>query len=220
MIRVVVVDDEAMIRAGLRMLLDHQPDIEVVGEAADGVRALDEVRRTTPDVVLLDVRMPHGDGIEAARHILALGTARVIILTTFDEDEAVRRALRLGVSGFLLKVAPPEQLVHAVRTVAAGQALLDPAVTLRVIESYAAAPTADPRAAAQLATLTDREVDVLRLVARGRSNAEIAAALFLGEATVKTYVSRMLTKLDLRDRVQAAAFAYESGLIRPGTASP
>jgi DNA-binding NarL/FixJ family response regulator len=216
MIRVVVVDDEAMIRAGLRMLLDHQPDIDVVGEAADGVRAVDEVRRTDPDVVLLDVRMPHCDGIEAARHILAAGTAKVIILTTFDEDDAVRRALRLGVSGFLLKVAPPEQLVHAVRTVAAGQALLDPAVTVRVIESYAAAPTADPRAAAQLTTLTDREVDVLRLVARGRSNAEIAASLFLGEATVKTYISRMLTKLDLRDRVQAAAFAYESGLIRPG----
>ena len=219
MIRVVLVDDEAMIRAGLRMLLDHQPDIEVVGEAADGVRALDEVRRTTPDVVLLDVRMPNGDGIEAAGHILAAGPTKVIILTTFDEDEAVRRALRLGVSGFLLKVAPPEQLVHAVRTVAAGQALLDPAVTLRVIASYAASPVADPRAAAQLAMLTEREVDVLRLVARGRSNAEIAASLFLGEATVKTYVSRMLTKLDLRDRVQAVAFAYESGLIRPGATS-
>ncbi|MER7282881.1 response regulator transcription factor [Dactylosporangium sp. NPDC000244] len=216
MIRVVVADDEAMIRAGLRMLLDHQPDIEVVGEAADGPAARAEVRRSAPDVVLLDVRMPKGDGIEAARHILAESAARVIILTTFDEDEAVRAALRAGVSGFLLKVAPPEQLVHAVRTVAAGQALLDPAVTLRVIESYAGAPVADPRAAARLAELTEREADVLRLVARGQSNAEIAATLFLGEATVKTYVSRMLTKLGLRDRVQAVAFAYESGLIRPG----
>jgi DNA-binding NarL/FixJ family response regulator len=216
-IRVVVADDEAMIRAGLRMLLDHQPDIEVVGEAADGPAARAEVRRCAPDVVLLDVRMPRGDGIEAARHILAESAARVIILTTFDEDEAVRAALRAGVSGFLLKVAPPEQLVHAVRTVAGGQALLDPAVTLRVIESYAGAPSADPRAAARLAELTEREVDVLRLVARGQSNAEIAASLFLGEATVKTYVSRMLTKLGLRDRVQAVAFAYESGLVRPGS---
>ncbi|GAA2362934.1 response regulator transcription factor [Dactylosporangium salmoneum] len=216
MIRVLVVDDEAMIRAGLRMLLDHQPDIEVVGEADDGERAVAEVRRTEPDVVLLDVRMPRTDGIAAARQILASSAARVIILTTFDEDEAVRQALRAGVSGFLLKVAPPEQLVHAVRTVAAGQALLDPAVTLRVIESYASAALADPRAAARLADLTEREAEVLRLVARGRSNAEIAAELYLGEATVKTYVSRMLTKLGLRDRVQAVAFAYESGLIRPG----
>ncbi|GAA0725270.1 response regulator transcription factor [Dactylosporangium roseum] len=217
MIRVVIADDEAMIRAGLRMLLDHQPDIEVVGEAADGVQARDEVRRTAPDVVLMDVRMPRADGIEAARHILAESTAKVVILTTFDEDEAVRQALRTGVSGFLLKVAPPEQLVHAVRTVAGGQALLDPAVTLRVIESFAGAPAADPRAVAQLATLTEREVEVLRLIARGRSNAEIAAELFLGEATVKTYVSRMFTKLGLRDRVQAVAFAYESGLVRPGS---
>jgi DNA-binding NarL/FixJ family response regulator len=215
-IRVVVADDEAMIRAGLRMLLDHQPDIEVVGEAADGVQARAEVRRAAPDVVLLDVRMPRGDGIDAARHILAESAAKVIILTTFDEDEAIRRALRAGVSGFVLKVAPPEQLVHAVRTVAAGQALLDPAVTVRVIESYANAATVDAGAAARLGDLTEREVDVLRLVARGRSNAEIAATLFLGEATVKTYVSRMLTKLGLRDRVQAVAFAYESGLVRPG----
>ncbi|MET7397480.1 response regulator transcription factor [Dactylosporangium sp. NPDC005572] len=220
MIRVVIADDEAMIRAGLRMLLDHQPDIEVVGEAADGVQARDEVRRTSPDVVLMDVRMPRADGITAARQILAESPAKVVILTTFDEDAAVQQALRAGVSGFLLKVAPPEQLVHAVRTVAAGQALLDPAVTLRVIESFAAAPGADPRAAERLKDLTEREVDVLRLVARGRSNAEIAAELYLGEATVKTYVSRMLTKLDLRDRVQAVAFAYESGLITPGSQAP
>ncbi|GAB1693514.1 response regulator [Krasilnikovia sp. M28-CT-15] len=215
-IRVVVADDEAMVRAGLRMLLDHQPDICVVGEAVDGLDAREVVRRTAPDVVLMDVRMPRCDGLEAAGHILAESAAKVIILTTFDEDAAVAQALRSGVSGFLLKVAPPEQLVQAVRTVAAGQALLDPAVTLRVIASFARAPGADPKAAEQLATLTEREVDVLRLVARGLSNAEIAARLYLGEATVKTYVSRMLTKLDLRDRVQAAAFAYESGLVRPG----
>lgn len=218
MIRVVLVDDEAMVRAGLRMLLDHQPDVSVVGEAADGVEARAVVRETAPDVVLMDVRMPRSDGIEAARHILAESAAKVVILTTFDEDEAVAQALRAGVSGFLLKMAPPEQLVHAVRTVAAGQALLDPAVTLRVIESYAAAPKPDPRAAQRLTTLTAREVDVLRLVAQGRSNAEIAADLYLGEATVKTYLSRMLMKLDLRDRVQAVAFAYESGLVRPGGA--
>jgi DNA-binding NarL/FixJ family response regulator len=217
-IRVVIVDDEAMIRAGLRMLLDFQRDIEVVGEAADGVAARDVVRRECPDVVLMDVRMPRLDGIQAARHVLAESAAKVVILTTFDEDAAVAEALRAGVSGFLLKVAPPEQLVQAVRTVAAGQALLDPAVTLRVIASYASAPTHDPRAAQRLTTLTEREVDVLRLVARGLSNAEIAAELYLGEATVKTYLSRMLAKLDLRDRVQAVAFAYESGLVRPGGA--
>ncbi|GAA0921726.1 response regulator transcription factor [Virgisporangium aurantiacum] len=215
-IRVVLVDDEAMVRAGLRMLLDHQPDITVVGEAADGLQALDVVRREQPDVVLMDVRMPRSDGIAAAREIVASVPAKVIMLTTFDEEAAVAGALRAGVSGFLLKVAPPEQLVRAVRTVAGGQALLDPAVTLRVIEQFARAPAPDPAAAARLATLTDRELDVLRLAARGRSNAEIAADLYLGEATVKTYISRMLTRLDLRDRVQAVAFAYESGLIRPG----
>jgi DNA-binding NarL/FixJ family response regulator len=217
-IRFVVVDDEAMVRAGLKMLLDHQPDLSVVGEAADGIEAREVVRRTSPDVVLMDVRMPRCDGVEAARRIVGESTAKIIILTTFDEDTAVSDALRAGVSGFLLKVAPPEQLVQAVRTVAAGQALLDPAVTVRVIESFARAPGADPRATSQLATLTEREVDVLRLIARGLSNAEIAARLYLGEATVKTYISRMLTKLDLRDRVQAAAFAYESGLVRPGIA--
>lgn len=217
-IRVAVVDDEAMVRAGLKMLLDHQPDLSVVGEAADGIEARDMVRRTNPDVVLMDVRMPRSDGLEATRHIVGESAAKVIILTTFDEDAAVSDALRAGVSGFLLKVAPPEQLVQAVRTVAAGQALLDPAVTVRVIESFARAPGVDPTATRQLATLTEREVDVLRLIARGLSNAEIAARLYLGEATVKTYISRMLTKLDRRDRVQAAVFAYESGLVRPGMA--
>jgi DNA-binding NarL/FixJ family response regulator len=217
-IRVVLVDDQAMVRAGLRMVLAAEPDIEVVGEAADGAAGVREVTEQKPDVVLLDVRMPGMDGLEAARRILAADLpTRVVVLTTFDEDEYVAAALRAGVSGFLLKVAPPEDLVAAVRTVAAGQGLLDPAVTLRVIQSYAAAPSPDPARAQALAQLTERETDVLALVAAGLSNAEIAARLYLGEATVKTHVSRVLLKLGLRDRVQAVAFAYESGLVRPGS---
>ncbi|WP_328461729.1 response regulator transcription factor [Actinoplanes sp. NBC_00393] len=216
-IRVVLADDEGMIRAGLRMLLDHQPDIEVVGEASDGAEAVSVVLRTEPDVLLIDIRMPRVDGIEATRRIVAeLPATRVIVLTTFDEDAYVTGALRAGASGFLLKVSPPEQLLDAVRTVADGRGLLDPAVTLRVIQSLAEAPQHDPAHASRLGGLTDRETDVLRLVARGLSNSEIAAELFLGEATVKTYLSRMLMKLGLRDRVQAVAFAYESGLVRPG----
>jgi DNA-binding NarL/FixJ family response regulator len=216
-IRVVLVDDQAMVRTGLRMVLAAEPDIEVVGEAADGEAGVRVVTEQRPDVVLLDVRMPGVDGLEAARRIAAAQLpTRIVVLTTFDEDEYVAAALRAGVSGFLLKVAPPEDLVAAVRTVAAGQGLLDPAVTLRVIASFAAAPTPDPQHADALAQLTGRETDVLALVAAGLSNAEIAARLFLGEATVKTHVSRVLLKLGLRDRVQAVAFAYESGLMRPG----
>ena len=215
-IRVVLADDEAMVRAGLRMLLEHQPDLEVVGEASDGVEAVAVVARTRPDVVLLDIRMPRAAVIPSAREILAAGDARVIILKTFDEDEHVAAALRAGVSGFLLKVAPPEQLHAAVRTVAAGQGLLDPAVTVRVIESFAGSHRPDPELARGLASLTDREADVLRLVAEGLSNAEIATRMYLGETTVKTYLSRMLAKLGLRDRVQAVVFAYESGLVTPG----
>ncbi|GAA0806384.1 response regulator [Spirilliplanes yamanashiensis] len=219
--RIVLADDEAMIRAGLRMLLEAQPGLAVVGEAADGLEAVEVAARTRPDVVLMDIRMPRLDGIEAARRIIAARPeTRVLMVTTFDEDEHVAAAVRAGVNGFLLKVSPPEQLLDAVRAVAAGNGLLDPAVTMRVIRSLAAAPQPDAARAARLAALTDRETDVLRLVARGLSNAEIAAALFLGEATVKTYLSRMLTKLDLRDRVQAVAFAYESGLVRPGTGGP
>jgi DNA-binding NarL/FixJ family response regulator len=214
MVRVVLADDQEMVRAGLRMLVDFQPDLEVVGEAADGLEAVEVVTRTRPDVVLMDVRMPRCDGLEAARRVLAAhDDVAVVVLTTFDEDASLAEALRAGVSGFLLKTAPPEQLLHAIRTVAAGNGLLDPAVTLRVIAASAAPPAPDPRAAAALATLAPREVEVLRLVAEGLSNAEIATRLYLGEATVKTYLSRVLTKLDLRDRVQAVAFAFRSGLV-------
>ncbi|WP_222192680.1 response regulator [Modestobacter italicus] len=216
-IRVVLVDDQAMVRTGLRMVLAAEPDVEVVGEAADGLEGVRAVTALRPDVVLLDVRMPGVDGLEAARRIIAAGLpTRVVVLTTFDEDEYVTAALRAGVSGFLLKVAPPEDLVAAVRTVADGGGLLDPAVTLRVIESFATAPAPDPVRAAALGQLTERETEVLSLVAAGLSNAEIAGRLYLGEATVKTHVSRVLLKLGLRDRVQAVAFAYESGLVRPG----
>ena len=213
-VRVVLADDQEMVRAGLRMLVDFQPDLEVVGEAADGLEAVEVVTRLRPDVVLMDVRMPRCDGIEAARRVLgSVPDVAVVVLTTFDEDASLAEALRAGVSGFLLKTAPPEQLLHAIRTVAAGNGLLDPAVTLRVIAASAKSPAPDPGASARLATLTQRETDVLLLVADGLTNAEIAATLFLGEATVKTYLSRMLTKLDLRDRVQAVAFAFRSGLV-------
>ncbi|MGY1601345.1 response regulator [Geodermatophilus sp. SYSU D00815] len=216
-VRVVLADDQEMVRAGLRMLIDFQPDLEVVGEAADGLEAVDVVARTRPDVVLMDVRMPRCDGLEAARRVLAQSPdVAVVVLTTFDEDASLAEALRAGVSGFLLKTAPPEQLLQAVRTVAAGNGLLDPAVTLRVIAAGARSPAPDPSAVAKLASLTARETEVLRLVAEGLTNAEIAARLYLGEATVKTYLSRMLTKLDLRDRVQAVAFAFRSGLVPLG----
>lgn len=216
-IRVLLVDDEAMVRVGLRMVLTAEPDLEVVGEAADGEQAETLARELQPDLVLMDVRMPGVDGLEGARRVLAAVPAtRVVMLTTFDEDEYVEAALRAGVSGFLLKVAPPERLIDAVRTVAGGGGLLDPAVTLRVIGSFAAGPASRARPASDLAMLTEREKDVLRLIARGMSNAEIAGELFLGEATVKTHVSGVLGKLGLRDRVQAVVAAYETGLVRPG----
>jgi DNA-binding NarL/FixJ family response regulator len=216
-VRVVLVDDEAMVRVGLRMVLTAEADIEVVGEAADGGSAVEVVEATEPDVVLMDVRMPDVDGIEGARRVLArCPGVKVVVLTTFDEDEYVEAALRAGVSGFLLKVAPPERLIDAVRTVAAGGGLLDPGVTRRVIESFAAAPPLRTRRAETLEALTERERDVLRLIGRGLSNSEIAAELYLGETTVKTHVSNVLAKLGLRDRVQAVVAAYETGHVRPG----
>ena len=218
-IRVLLVDDEAMVRVGLRMVLTAEPDIEVVGEAGDGEAAESAVRELAPDVVLMDVRMPRVDGIEGSRRVMAARPeARVVVLTTFGEDEYVEAALRAGVSGFLLKVSPPEQLIAAVRTVAGGGGLLDPSVTLRVIETFAAAPASRTSRSAALDALTDRERDVLVLIGRGISNAEIAAELYLGEATIKTHVSSVLMKLGLRDRVQGVVAAYEMGLVRPGEA--
>lgn len=219
-LRVVVVDDQHLVRTGFRMILDAEGDIEVVGEAADGAQAVEVTRRERPDVVLMDVRMPGVDGIEATELITARPhPPRVLMLTTFDVDEHVYAALRAGASGFLLKDTPAEDLVRAVRVVAAGEALLAPTVTRRLVEHVvqgAGAPMAAVEPPPGLAELTERELEVLQLVARGLSNAEIAAELIVGEATVKTHVGRVLMKLGLRDRVQAVVLAYESGLIRPG----
>jgi DNA-binding NarL/FixJ family response regulator len=216
-ISVVLADDQSLVRAGFRLILEAEDDVRVIGEAADGEQALAAVRRSEPDVVLMDIQMPVMDGIAATRRIAEAGTVRtrVVILTTFEQDDYVFEALRAGASGFLLKNAPPEQLVEAVRTVAAGDALLAPAITRRVIQDYAlrSAPRTDHALVGQL---TDRELEVLRLLATGKSNAELAAQLFLGEGTIKTHVSRVLAKLGLRDRVQAVVFAYENGLVRAG----
>jgi len=215
-IRVVLADDQELVREGLRMMLDADPGIEVVGEASDGKQALDAARRLDPDVLLMDVRMPELDGIEATARLVRSGArTRVLVVTTFDLDEYVYRALKAGASGFLLKDATREQLVGAVRTVAAGEALLAPAVTRRLIEDFCRGP--EPGSVPDAArTLSERELDVLRLLARGLSNAEVAAELFLSEATVKSHVARLLQKLGLRDRVQTVVFAYESGLVKPG----
>ncbi|MDQ4052540.1 MAG: response regulator transcription factor [Actinomycetota bacterium] len=216
-IRVVVVDDQEMVRAGFAALLGAERDIEVVGTAADGAEGVSTVRRLTPDVVLMDVRMPVLDGIEATRQILRDATApRVVMLTTFDADDYVYESLRAGASGFLLKDASPTELAEAVRVVAAGEALLAPSVTRRVIEQYAATSKRRRPKDARLARLTDREREVLVLVAAGLSNQEIAAELVLAEQTVKTHVSRIFGKLDLRDRAQAVVLAYETGLVVPG----
>ncbi|HWR85690.1 MAG TPA: response regulator transcription factor [Rhodoglobus sp.] len=212
-IRVIIADDQGMVRAGFAALLNADPGIEVVGEATDGAEAVALTRSTAPDVVLMDVRMPNLDGIEATRQLMAEGSpARVLMLTTFDIDEYVYEAIRAGASGFLLKDALPDELIGAVRTVARGDALLAPAVTRRMIEHFVAvaAPTPAPPS---LDALTPREREVLALIARGRSNAEIAADLVLAEQTVKSHVSRILTKLRLRDRSQAVVVAYESGLV-------
>jgi DNA-binding NarL/FixJ family response regulator len=216
-IRVMIVDDQALVRAGFRMILDAEPDIDIVAEASDGLEAVDLAGRYTLDVVLMDIRMPNLDGIEAARRLVELSpSTHVLMLTTFDLNEYVYEALRAGASGFLLKDAPPEQLVNAIHVVASGEALLAPSITKRVIEEYARRPPPRDGLPPELAELTARELDVLRLLARGCSNAEIAKELFLGETTVKTHVARILQKLQLRDRVQAVVVAYESGLIQPG----
>ena len=216
MIRVVVADDQALVRGGFAMILRAQVDIEVVGEAADGREAVDLVRELAPDVILMDIRMPNLDGLEATRRLFQNGaTTRVLILTTFDEDGYVYEAMKSGASGFLLKDVPPEHLTAAVRTVAAGDALLAPAITRRLIERLVRGP-APGSAPPELEHLTARELEVLKLVAQGLSNAEIAGMLFLSEATVKTHVTRILAKLRLRDRVQAVVLAYESGLVQPG----
>jgi DNA-binding NarL/FixJ family response regulator/class 3 adenylate cyclase len=218
-VRVLIVDDQALVRAGFKMILAAEPDIEVVGEAADGGEAVAECSSLRPDVVLMDVRMPEMDGIEATRRVLAQPEAetKVVMLTTFDMDEYVYDALRAGASGFLLKDVPPEQLVAGIRSVASGDALLAPSITRRVIEEFVSRPPSSARALpAQLEELTARELEVLKLVARGLSNAEIAKELFVSETTVKTHVAHVLMKLDLRDRVQAVVLAYESGLIQPG----
>jgi DNA-binding NarL/FixJ family response regulator len=219
-IRVLLADDQALLRGGFRMILDAQDDLEVVGEANDGASAVEETLRLHPDVVLMDVRMPRVDGIEATRRLLAAGSpCRVLMLTTFDLDEYIYEAIRAGASGFMLKDVSPRQLVEAVRTVAAGDALLASAITRRLLERFIRRPP--PGASGVPATLdhlTPREIDVLRLVARGLSNAEIARELIVGEATVKTHVERILDKLEVRDRTQAVVAAYETGLVEPGSA--
>jgi DNA-binding NarL/FixJ family response regulator len=213
-IRVVLADDEQLVREGLRLILDLQADIEVVGEAADGVVALEVIGQVAPDVVLADIRMPRMDGLELTERLAASASpARVLILTTYDADEYLYRALKAGASGFLLKDVPRGQLLHAVRLVAAGDELLAPAITRRLIERFLAAPVA--AGAVPLDRLTPREMDVLRFVGRGLSNTEIAAALFLSEATVKTHLAHIFTKLNIRDRAQAVVAAYESGLVQP-----
>jgi DNA-binding NarL/FixJ family response regulator len=214
-IRVLVADDQALVRSGFRMILEAREDIEVVGEAEDGAEAVELALRADPDVILMDVRMPKVDGVEATRRLTASGSrARVVILTTFDLDEYVHEAIRAGASGFLLKDVQPAQLVDAVRVVAAGEALLAPTVTRRLLDRFART-LADERPPPSLEELTARELEILRLVAGGLSNAEIAEQLVVTEATVKTHVSSVLRKLHLRDRVQAVVLAYDAGLVQP-----
>ena len=218
-VKVLIVDDQSLVRAGFKMILDAEPDIEVVGEAADGLEAVIAARETLPDVILMDVRMPNVDGLEATRRLLdgKQEGPRILILTTFDLDEYVYEALRAGASGFLLKDTPPEHLVDAIHVVAGGDALLAPSITRRVIEEFVRRPPESARKVpAGLDELTARELEMLRFIAQGLSNAEIARAAFVSETTVKTHVARILMKLRLRDRVQAVVFAYEHGVVQPG----
>ncbi|MEW9529620.1 response regulator [Microbispora sp. NPDC049125] len=225
-IRVLLVDDQPLLRTGFRFILEAEPDVTVVGEAGDGAMAMEQSRALLPDVVLMDVRMPGTDGIEATRRIVreaapSAHVPKVLVLTTFDLDEYIVEALRAGASGFLLKDVPPDDLVQAIRVVAAGDAIVSPSVTRRLLDRFAARlPSAhQPVTPARLDRLTDRELEVLRLIAKGMSNAEIAAQLVVSETTVKTHVGNVLTKLGLRDRVQAVVLAYETGLIIPGAFS-
>lgn len=219
-VRVLIADDQALTRASFRLILEAEPELEVVGEAENGLRAVELARELAPDVILMDIRMPALDGLEATRRILGVDAERprVLMLTTFDLDELVYEALCAGASGFLLKDTPPDQLVAAIQVVAAGEALLSPTITKRVIEQFIRRPTDAPaaRPSPRIAHLTARELEVLGCLARGLSNAEIAAEIVVSETTAKTHVRRILTKLDLRDRVQAVVFAYETGLVQPG----
>ena len=217
-VRVLLADDQALVRSGFRKLLEAEAGIEVVAEAADGLEAVEKARLHRPDLVLMDIRMPHLDGLQATGRIVAATSPspRILILTTYDLDEYIFEALKAGASGFLLKDSPAEELVAAIHVVAAGEALLAPSVTRRLIEAFVSVPRVSPGARRQLDGLTSRESEVLHLVARGLSNAEIAQELHLGEATVKSHVGNLLMKLDVRDRVQAVVLAYESGLVTPG----
>ena len=218
-ISVLIADDQDLVREGLRMLLEAEPDITVTGEAGNGSTAIAAARRLDPDVVLMDVRMPEIDGIEATAHLVRAGSrARILMLTTFDLDEYVYRAMRAGASGFLLKDASRDQLITAVRTVSAGEALLAPSITRRLVEDFCRRPAPDAASAKAVRQLTERELEVVRLVAKGLSNAEIARRLYLSDATVKSHVARVLAKLGLRDRVQVVVLAYETGIVRPGGA--
>jgi DNA-binding NarL/FixJ family response regulator len=218
-IRLLVADDQSMVRAGFRMLLAGEPDIDVVAEASNGIEAVEKAARFRPTVVLMDIRMPELDGLQATRRILAAdAAARILILTTFDLDEYVYEALRAGASGFVLKDDPPEQLLAAIRVVAGGEALLSPAITKRVIERFTRIP--HPAPPKQVDELTERELDVLRLIARGLSNAEIGRELYISDTTVKTHITHILQKLNLRDRVQAVVLAYETGLFGPDPTPP
>jgi DNA-binding NarL/FixJ family response regulator len=219
-IRILIADDQELVRTGFRVVLDAEPDLEVVGEAADGLAALDAAGTLRPDVVLMDIRMPVLDGIEATRQLAAAGTeTHVLVLTTYGLDEYVYDALKAGAAGFLVKTDSPERLVEAVRVVAAGEALLAPEITRRLINRFLSAPPPNADPPGTLAELTAREREVLEHLARGHSNAEIAQTLYISEGTVKTHVARILAKLELRDRVQAVVYAYEHGLVQPGSGS-
>lgn len=221
MISVLIADDQDLVRVGLRMLLEAEPDLAVAGEAGDGGQVLTRARLLDPDVILMDVRMPGMNGIEATSRLVQGGCrARILMLTTFNLDEYVYRALKAGASGFLLKDARREQLTGAIRAVSAGETLLAPAVTQRLIENFCRGPAPGALADVRTGRLSERELDVVRLVAQGLSNAEIAARLYLSETTVKSHITRILAKLDLRDRVQVAVFAYEHGIVRPGQTIP